>query len=648
MRNTIHFSFSYLFLAIFFSFCFSSSAFSEDYYIAPSPLGNDSNDATQGQPLATFAQAFSLMASGDTLYVMDGVYNQQIKNIPSGTAGNYTKIYALNDHEAEIDGTGAGAVNNKALLLIEGAYIDIQGLRVHSPEGGNAAVVKMETGSSNIILRKTGIWEATNDKYSYPLRIGGSDILIEDCWVFGTGRYTVSITASGSNITLRRVISRFDRGSFNSEPIGGFAIYKGRDSTIENCITMDHANTAEGISTEHRGFQINSWKPTLPEAINNKIIGSIAINNPGASNGAFYMATQKDTLPDNNVFENNIAIGNARSFYVYAGIDLTLKHLTAINNSGGMKIGTKGEQILMTNNLAYNNGGSGFEDKSNSINDFNWNGYDGINDIVGFTAGANDVKDGPGVLRHELKSSSAYTISIEGEVVTASVDSALNDLEQNDKKHEPEDMIEIVGTELDGTTVTKVFTYGDIETGKNGITLGALKEFISASFISATASIDSGRIVLTADAAGPSALTLDIVDPVGDIGTTDHPDHVTTTTGGDPAILYPVRVESDSTYSGAGENGSDIGANVEKRYVDGDLTNVNLWPWPYEDWIKEDMCNFAFLAEIGRTGTDEPGWCTTDKTLTEYIWEYLGNEIPAGIYAPDNTPPAVPTGFREA
>ncbi len=83
-------------------------------------------------------------------------------------------------------------------------------------------------------------------------------------------------------------------------------------------------------------------------------------------------------------------------------------------------------------------------------------------------------------------------------------------------------------------------------------------------------------------------------------------------------------------------------------YKDGVLTNEKLWPWPYEDWIREDMCDSGFLTEIGRTGADTPKWCTTSKTLTEYIWEYLGNTIPTEIYGEgDLIAPDAPTGLQK-
>lgn len=84
-----------------------------------------------------------------------------------------------------------------------------------------------------------------------------------------------------------------------------------------------------------------------------------------------------------------------------------------------------------------------------------------------------------------------------------------------------------------------------------------------------------------------------------------------------PSILYLPR----SPIAGKG-------ASIESRYNIGLLngeytinaTTDRLWPWPHEAIIKRDMC-------AGSTY----GWCGTNKTLTRYIWEFLGNPCPTDI-----------------
>jgi len=84
----------------------------------------------------------------------------------------------------------------------------------------------------------------------------------------------------------------------------------------------------------------------------------------------------------------------------------------------------------------------------------------------------------------------------------------------------------------------------------------------------------------------------------------------------DPGFKYITQIEAGSPYKNTGSSG-DIGANVINRYQNGTLTGTPLWPWAYEARIKTEMC--AGVAT---------GWCGTTKTLTQYIWGYLGNASP--------------------
>lgn len=83
------------------------------------------------------------------------------------------------------------------------------------------------------------------------------------------------------------------------------------------------------------------------------------------------------------------------------------------------------------------------------------------------------------------------------------------------------------------------------------------------------------------------------------------------------------------------------GADVTKKYVNGVKTTESLWPWPNEDIIKHYMCDEDDLGEISsainaKNGSSiiySPGLCSSGKSLTRYVWEYLGTSIPSGIYA---------------
>lgn len=98
-----------------------------------------------------------------------------------------------------------------------------------------------------------------------------------------------------------------------------------------------------------------------------------------------------------------------------------------------------------------------------------------------------------------------------------------------------------------------------------------------------------------------------------------------------PTILYPPQIQYVV--------GHERGADLSKKYVNGVKTSENLWPWPYENDIKDHMCNIDDLDIIGaaissKNGamTYRPDWAVSGKSLTEYIFELFANSIPEDIY----------------
>ena len=74
-------------------------------------------------------------------------------------------------------------------------------------------------------------------------------------------------------------------------------------------------------------------------------------------------------------------------------------------------------------------------------------------------------------------------------------------------------------------------------------------------------------------------------------------------------------------------------------------TGLSMWPFPNESLIKTKMAAYSNSGVSGArgfcTGTSKDG---TTQTLTKYIWEYLGNQLPSDIYGSANI--AKPTGVK--
>ncbi len=97
-------------------------------------------------------------------------------------------------------------------------------------------------------------------------------------------------------------------------------------------------------------------------------------------------------------------------------------------------------------------------------------------------------------------------------------------------------------------------------------------------------------------------------------------------------LLYLPRIEAGSALQTAGPGATRVGAVIVKQlgapeslYGEAgydQATTAELWPWPQEALIKQAMCADAGVST---------GFCAS-TSLTRYIWELLGNPIPAEIY----------------
>ena len=78
----------------------SSSLYAATYYVDGAQAGDAGNGLSWANAKRYISSGVNLMSGGDTLYIKDGTYTgsaNRIYNVPSGSAGNYTKIYAEND-----------------------------------------------------------------------------------------------------------------------------------------------------------------------------------------------------------------------------------------------------------------------------------------------------------------------------------------------------------------------------------------------------------------------------------------------------------------------------------------------------------------------------------------------------------------------
>lgn len=120
---------------------------------------------------------------------------------------------------------------------------------------------------------------------------------------------------------------------------------------------------------------------------------------------------------------------------------------------------------------------------------------------------------------------------------------------------------------------------------------------------------------------------------------TPGPNDIHTTVPG--SLKYLPRIELGSALAKAGSDGGQIGADV--RYMWGKTgtlwgeaeydtkTTTCLWPFPNEAVIKAEMGSYAGPGGAGVRGfTSGTSMDGSAQSLTKYVWEYLGHQIPPG------------------
>ena len=139
------------------------------------------------------------------------------------------------------------------------------------------------------------------------------------------------------------------------------------------------------------------------------------------------------------------------------------------------------------------------------------------------TGASTSIKVVPGTSGLDLAGLLSMPLSqVIGSEIAASGTTQLNDLPTNLADYANGDIIEISGIDQDGTPILASFVYGT-----NGTTVQDLVNFIDSSFSGASAAFNAttGQIELTADATGPTNLSLAITDGTGTAGSTDWPSH---------------------------------------------------------------------------------------------------------------------------
>jgi hypothetical protein len=268
--------------------CFHPFSAHAATYFVDASASDDAGDGSPAHPKKFITSAVRKLQSGDTLIIKDGLYAGQNNMIgdfasprvwpPSGSAGFPTTIRAEHVGAAIIDAgyrcVGFSSVHKSGA---DTDYLHIDGLHFRH---GSAGVFNIK-GTRNKITNcgfEDGMPPDSKEQLPIAYVAGGSSYtLVEDCWVWGRGRYglyTSSTSGGTHHVVFRRVVVRLD----DSPPwmTAGLRFYNAHDNVMQNCVVIDSRIDAKAgePSAFAQGGGSSYGDP------NNTWTGVLAINNP--------------------------------------------------------------------------------------------------------------------------------------------------------------------------------------------------------------------------------------------------------------------------------------------------------------------------------------------------------------------------------
>ncbi len=386
----------FFFTTIFLCFLgMAEGAFADTHYVSKSGSDSGNNCANQNSPCLTITQGISQLSGGDTLIIGDGVYAEAIRNIPSGSAGAYTTVQAENNWGVLIDGSGGGLPS--APILISGrSYIAIRGIKTKMSQSSASGCISVLASDHIKLIRCSASYSGTGNNAPdanvssivIGTRGGGnSDILLEECYSYGGGRYQFNISNS-NNVIVRRCVARHDFwDSGNSLQCAGFTNYDSKNTTWQNNIVLDsdgqycedklyggwwnenkdeqgNEDTSQAyygnIALNVTALGINDIKVSGNHAFDNNVIWGCVGGYGGGAVPSYTYTTPPSWSMNNLTIGDSTGIFNNNYYFrgIGAGIDNSVEAPKTIKNSiiyGNNSYGLT-EYIATDYNVMYGNG----------------------------------------------------------------------------------------------------------------------------------------------------------------------------------------------------------------------------------------------------------------------------------------------------
>jgi hypothetical protein len=242
------FVFAILFIFLVSTFWSVQWVNATEYHVAAS--GNDSNPGSLSKPWRTVQHAADSVTPGDTVFIHNSTYKEEVVLKYSGTAEAPITFSAAPDESATVEGLefAVGTAHmNISNLKIEGRSIWRVWLR------GNNHHITLE--GLTIIGGEAGVRITWGDSGQPPIDGPVSDIILQDCIIQGQVYTAVDCTPGpGNRLTFRNLeISGPDTDGEPSFGADGIAVERGNNILVEDCYI--HDVQGDGIDLNSRNTQ---------------------------------------------------------------------------------------------------------------------------------------------------------------------------------------------------------------------------------------------------------------------------------------------------------------------------------------------------------------------------------------------------------
>ncbi|MDO4301102.1 MAG: dockerin type I domain-containing protein [Clostridia bacterium] len=342
--------------------------------------GSDGNKGTIDSPYATVYYALSKAAAGQTIYIREGNYNQNITITKSGTAGKYITIRNYPGEKPVFDHSSFSEDGGAIVHFSNADYIQIQGLTLCNKnlKAKSGYGILMNKGN-HIIIKNIEIYDinvpdpTSGAVCSNAVILYGNDgsvpisnVLIDSCYIHDcqTG-WSEGVSVNGNSEYVNFINNRIDNiGNIGLDFAGHFNACKDESldqarycTAIGNVVSRCVSPNAVSYGLYNDGGRNN----TFDRNIVYQCSGGIEIGSE--EGGAYPSYPVKDIVVKNNLIYDNIEAGlsiggydNSATGIVY---NTCVYNNTLINNGnayGGKELGiNKTNGIDIRNNIFYKN-----------------------------------------------------------------------------------------------------------------------------------------------------------------------------------------------------------------------------------------------------------------------------------------------------